>query len=103
MLHQQIEIKATPENVVELLFELDNQEVAKVFKLWKLKFDEGYEERKKNNEPIWIFDLSHFFMYVVKDLDEDGRDLVRSMYSSVLTAQTRTVIDKYRDEQPLII
>lgn len=103
MLHHQIEIKATPENVAELLFELDNQEVAKVFGIWKKKFDEAYEERKAKGEVIWIFDLSHFFMYVVKELDEDGRDLIRSMYSSVLTAQNRTIVDSYRDKEPMYI
>lgn len=79
-----VEIKGTPKEVAELLFNLDNKEVAEVFAHWKNLFDEEYKRRKEAKETIWIFDLNHFLLYVVGEMDNDGKDIVRSMYSSLI-------------------
>ena len=79
-----VTIENTPEEVAEMLFNLNDQEVAAVFALWAKKFDEEYVRRKEAGKPIWIFDLPHFFLHVVKHLDEDGMRIVRDMYAMQL-------------------
>ena len=80
----EVEIKTTPKELAKLLFDLDNEEVAEVFSNWKKLFEDEVNERRKNNETIWIWDLNHFMMHVVKRLDDDGIDFFRSAYSSIL-------------------
>jgi hypothetical protein len=84
MITRNIEVSADPKEVAELLFDLDNKQVAEVFNHWKRLFDSEYESRKANNQPIWIFDLCHFMMHVIPELDSDGLDLIRSMYTSLI-------------------
>jgi len=80
MIKREVEIKASPEEIAELLFELDNKEVAKVFSIWKKLFEDEYKRKAEAKEPIWIFDLNHFMMWVIPEMDEDGLDFVRSSY-----------------------
>lgn len=84
VMKREIEVKATPSEIAELLFELDNKEVAEVFAKWKQLFDEAYQSRKNKKEYIHIYDLSHFMMYVIPEMDDDGLDVVRSMYTSLV-------------------
>jgi len=81
---KEVEIKASPRELAELLFDLDSKEVGEVFSEWSKLFEEEYQRRKAANETIWIFDLTHFFMYVAKDLDEDGVKFFRDAYTSIL-------------------
>ena len=81
---REIEIKASPKEVAELLFNLDNREVAEMFSEWNRLFNEEYERRKASKEPIYIFDLSHFMMHVIPEMDNDAIDVIRSMYTSVV-------------------
>lgn len=79
-----IKINLTELEVAEALFNLDNKQVAKVFSEWKRLFDEEYERKKSAKEPIWIFDLNHFMLHVIDELDEDGINFFRTTYASML-------------------
>jgi hypothetical protein len=79
-----VKIEHSTDDIAELLFNLDNQQVAEVISKWKLLFDQNYEDRKANKEPIWIFDLNHFMMHVIDEMDEDALDFIRSSYSSLV-------------------
>lgn len=92
MIEKKVTIEASPKEVAGLLFELDNKQVADVFKEWKLLFDKNYEERKEKGETIWIFDLQHFMLYVAKELDNDGIELLRSFYSSIIYHKIKDVV-----------
>lgn len=81
---REIEIQASPKEVAEMLFNLDNEQVASVFSEWKKLFDLEYERRKKEGETIWIFDLNHFMLYVIDKMDEDAKDFIRSSYASLV-------------------
>lgn len=83
-LTKQVNIEHSLDDIAELLFNLDNEQVAKVISLWKLKFDQEYQRRKEAKETIWIFDLNHFMMHVVDRLDNDGVDFFRTAYSSIV-------------------
>lgn len=93
---REIEIKASVKEVAELLFKLDNKEVAEVFTEWKRLFDECYESRKREGKPIHVFDLSHFMMYVIPEMDDEGIDVIRSMYSSLIYHFIDDVAQKYK-------
>jgi hypothetical protein len=81
MIEKTVQIEATPDNVAELLFNLDDRQVAEVFSLWHKKFEDEYERRKEAKEPIWIFDLPHFWMHVSKHLDDNGKTIIRDLYA----------------------
>ncbi len=80
----EIELNPNPKEVAEMLFNLDNKEVAEVFAHWKKLFDIEYDRRSKAKESIHIFDLNHFFLYVADELDNDGIDFFRSAYASII-------------------
>ena len=82
-----VEIETTPEEISEILFNMDNQQVAKVFDLWRKKFDEEYNRRKEVGEPIHIFDFYHFFLWVVKDLEPDGKQFFKDAFSAVMYSE----------------
>ena len=92
---KEIELTLSVEDLAEQLYNLDNEQVANLFSIWKRKFDEGYEERKAAGQPIWIFDLNHFMMYVVPKLDEDGLDFFRSAYSTMIYQMCDNVSKKH--------
>lgn len=96
MIEKTVTINATPKEVANLLFELNDIQVAEVFKEWKLLFDKNYEERKENGETIWIFDLQHFLLHVAKHLDKDGVEAVRSFYSSVIYHNIKDIVEDNR-------
>ena len=79
-----IEVVATPKEIADMLFDLDNKEVAQVFVHWKILFDQEYKRRKEAKENIWIFDLNHFMLHVVKELDNDGKEFFRSAYAHLI-------------------
>ena len=82
-----VTIENTPEELAEILFNMDNTEIAKLFGLWRKKFDDEYQRRKEANEPIHIFDFYHFFLWVVKDLDHDGKQFFKDAFSAVTYAE----------------
>ena len=79
-----IEIKATPQEVANLLFDLDNKQVAEVFALWTKLFEDEYQRRKEAGEPVWIFGLDQFMLHVVSEMDDEAKKLVTSMYAHLL-------------------
>ena len=81
---REIEIKATPKEIAEMLFNLDNYEVAEMFSHWKKLFDDSFNECVKNKKTAWVFDLNHFMMHVIPELDEDGKDFFRSAYATMI-------------------
>lgn len=81
---RELEVTATPKEIAELLYNLDNKEVAEMFAEWHRLFEENYNKRKAAGDPIWIFDLSHFMMYVIPEMNDEAIDVIRSMYSSVI-------------------
>ena len=95
MIEKTVQLKAEPKEVAELLFELDNTQVAEVFAEWKLLFDKNYEEQKDKGKNIFIYDLNHFMLYVAEKLDDDGREMVRSMYSSVIYFMMKDINKKH--------
>ena len=90
-----IEIKATPQEVANLLFDLDNKQVAEVFALWTKLFEDEYQRRKEAGEQNWIFGLDHFMLYVVKELDDDGKKLITSMYSHLIYTMVSDIHKKH--------
>lgn len=96
MINRTIEIKASPEEVAELLFELDNKEVAEVFSIWKRKFDEEYDRRKEAREPIWIFDLNHFILHVLTEMDDDGKEFFRTGYANMIYLMQQDTFNKHK-------
>lgn len=93
-MERSVQINLTVEEMADQLFNLDNQQVAQVFKLWKQKFDENYEQRKANNEPIWIFDLFHFLLYVAKELDEETKQVFTSFYTALIYNNIDKMVEK---------
>lgn len=79
-----VEIKATPEEVANLLFDLDNIQVAKVFSIWMELFEKEYQKNKAEGKTTWIFGLDHFMLYVIKEMDDEAKKLVTSMYAHLL-------------------
>ena len=79
-----INITPTIDQLAEMLFELDNKQVAELFGKWRNLFEEEYQRRKDEGEVIWIFDLNHFMLYVADELDDDGIDFFRSAYASIV-------------------
>jgi len=81
---QQVEIKLSTDQIAEALFSLDNKQVADVISKWVTLFDESYERAREAGEPVYIFDLNHFMLYVVKEMDEKGLDFIRSSYGTLV-------------------
>ena len=67
-MNKEVNITLTTDDIAEALFDLDNKEVAEVISKWKALFDQEYERRKAEGKPIWIFDLNHFMLYVMKEV-----------------------------------
>ena len=84
MITKEVTVTATPEEVAQLLFELDSKQVADVFALWAKLFEDNFTEMHKQGKPVHIFDLPHFMLYVANDLDDDGKKLIRDLYAMVL-------------------
>ena len=82
-----VTIENTPEEIAEILFNMDNIQIAELFSLWMKKFDEEYSRRKKENLPIHIFDFYHFFLYVVKHLDSDGKQFFKDAFSAIIYSE----------------
>ena len=95
-MERKIKIKATPKEVAELLFELDNREVAEVFKQWHKLFEDAYKKRKEAGETIWIFDLNHFMLYVIDEMDEDAHDFIRCAYSQLVYRMVSNEAKKHK-------
>lgn len=79
-----VTIETTPEEIAEILFNMDNKEVAEVFKLWNNKFKQNWtEKRTQNISGYFIHSLYHFFLYVVKDLDANGKQFFKDAFSAI--------------------
>ena len=80
-MNKEVNIKLTTDDIAEALFDLDNKEVAEVISKWKALFDQEYERSKAEGKPIWIFDLNHFMLYVMKEADENVKEFFRNAYA----------------------
>ena len=79
-----IEIKANPKEVAQLLFDLDNEQVAQVFSEWKILFDKEIQRMRSEGKTVWTHDLNHFMLYVVDKMDDDAKDMIRNMYAQLV-------------------
>jgi hypothetical protein len=93
---QEIEVKANVKEMAEMLFELDSKQVAEVFAEWKKLFDQEYERRKRDKETIWIYDLNHFMIYVIDEMDDDGKEFIRSAYAMLVYYLVDDISQKYK-------
>lgn len=94
-MEKMVEIKASPEEVANLLFDLDNRQVAEVFKIWSELFEKEYQKNKAEGKTIWIFGLDHFMLYVVKEMDDEAKKLVTSMYSHLIYTMVSDIHKKH--------
>jgi hypothetical protein len=92
---RQIEITATPKEVAELLFNLDNEQVAQVFDEWKELFEQEYERKIAAKETVWIFGLNHFMMYVADKMSDDTIDFFRSTYATIVYKMVDNIHKKH--------
>lgn len=81
---KEITVTLSTDEIAEALFDLDNKQVAEVISKWKELFDQEYKRRKAEGETIWIFDLNHFMMYVMKEADENVKEFFRNAYAHYL-------------------
>jgi hypothetical protein len=89
-----ITVDVSNHELAELLFSKSDVDVAEIISLWKRKFDENFKDKREKGERVDIFDLNHFFMYVVNHLDEDGRDFFRIAFATIFYKEIDKIVAK---------
>jgi len=68
-----------------MLFNLDEREVAELFKEWNNKFEVNWlEMRAKGEKGMFIHSLYHFFLYVEPHLDRDGKQFFQDANNAII-------------------
>jgi hypothetical protein len=88
-----VTIKPTPKEIADMLFELDDREVMKVFDEWNKNFEEEYKKPSRS----FKVDFYGFCLYFTRDMSESAKEMVRGMYSALIyNTCTKPYYDKTR-------
>ena len=88
-----VTITPTPKQIADMLFDLSDREVIQVFEEWNKNFEEHYAISKQPGK----IDFYGFCLFLTKDMSESAKEVIRSMYSSLIyNTCTKPYYDKTR-------
>lgn len=87
-----VTIENTPEEVAEMLWNMDDKQIAKVFELWYKKHEDEYAKMRKEKPNQYFIDHGGMAYYVSNHLSEEAKDCIRNLYSAIWYKETGTTL-----------
>ena len=87
-----ITIENNPEEVAEMLWNMDDAQIAKAFELWFKKHESEYNRMRKEKPNQYFVDHGGMAYYISNHMSEEGKDCIRNLYAAIWNKETGTCL-----------